>query len=117
MNHDEIKQYIGNQAQIGGSRHYILTDGLGRNLMGIDINSGIRVIKVYPNPVSFELNIEFKGNKDRLSFNILNSVGQIVFKGNLSEKTVVQTTNFSPGVYIMKLENGSSFEFKKIVKV
>lgn len=40
MKRDEIQQYIGNQLQIGGSRHYLLTDGRGRNLRGIDINSG-----------------------------------------------------------------------------
>lgn len=40
MKKEEIKQYIGNQLQIGGSRHYILTDGWGRNLRGIDIISG-----------------------------------------------------------------------------
>lgn len=40
MKRDEIQHYIGNQAQSGGSRHYILTDGWGRNLRCIDINSG-----------------------------------------------------------------------------
>jgi len=36
----EVQQYIGNQAQIGGTRHYVLTDGWGRDLRGIDVNSG-----------------------------------------------------------------------------
>ncbi len=40
MKKNEILQYIGNQSQLGGSRHYVLSDGLGRNLRGIDINSG-----------------------------------------------------------------------------
>ena len=40
MKKKELTQYIGNQAQLGGSRHYILTDGWGRNLRGIDVNSG-----------------------------------------------------------------------------
>ena len=40
MKRNELQQYIGNQAQIGGSRHYVLTDGLGRNLRCIDVNSG-----------------------------------------------------------------------------
>lgn len=40
MKRNEIQQYIGNQAQIGGSRHYVLSDGWGRNLRGIDVNSG-----------------------------------------------------------------------------
>ncbi len=40
MDRREIQQYLGNQSQIGGTRHYILTEGWGRNLRGIDINSG-----------------------------------------------------------------------------
>lgn len=40
MKRNEIQQYIGNQAQIGGCRHYVLTDGPSRNLRGIDVNSG-----------------------------------------------------------------------------
>jgi hypothetical protein len=52
-----------------------------------------------------------------LNFEILNAIGQLVFKGNLVEKTTVQTSNFTPGVYLIKLENGKTFEFKKILKL
>jgi hypothetical protein len=74
-------------------------------------------IKVYPNPVSDELIIEIRGNKDRIGFEILNSMGQSVFKGTLVEKTVVQTTTFSPGAYFLILYCDKSFEFKKIIKL
>jgi hypothetical protein len=37
---DRILQYIGNQAQIGGARHYVLSDGWGRNMRAIDVNTG-----------------------------------------------------------------------------
>lgn len=70
----------------------------------------------YPNPVSNELVIEIKGNPEKINFEILNAIGQAVFKGNLVEKTTVQTSNFTPGVYLIKLENGRKFEFKKIIK-
>ena len=40
MKKDELLQYIGNTAQIGGSRHYVLSDGRGRNMRAIDVNSG-----------------------------------------------------------------------------
>ena len=73
-------------------------------------------IIIYPNPVTNELIIEAKDNKEAINFEILNSLGQTIYKGDLIEKTVVQTTNFSPGVYLIKLENGKTFEFKKIVK-
>ncbi|NVO03370.1 MAG: T9SS type A sorting domain-containing protein [Bacteroidetes bacterium] len=34
----------------------------------------------------------------------------------LTEKTVVNTSIFASGVYLIKLENGKEYEFKKIVK-
>jgi Domain of unknown function (DUF4432) len=40
MKRNEIQQYVGNQSQLGGTRHYVLTDGWGRNLRCIDVNSG-----------------------------------------------------------------------------
>ena len=40
MKKDELFQYIGNTAQIGGSRHYILSEGRGRDMRAIDINTG-----------------------------------------------------------------------------
>jgi len=60
--------------------------------------------------------LEYSGNTSNISFDILNALGQVVFTGNLQEKTVVQTSNFASGVYLIKLSNGNSFEFKKIIK-
>jgi hypothetical protein len=84
---------------------------------GIELTGNTETIKVYPNPVSDELIIEIEGNKNNPSIEILNLIGQVVFEGNLSEKTVVQTSKFSPGIYLMKIENCGSYEFKKIVKM
>jgi hypothetical protein len=85
-------------------------------ITGIEVVEFGRVIKVYPNPVSNELIIEIEGNNDKVNFDILNTIGQVVFKGNLIDKTTVQTSDFAPGVYHIKLENGKTFEFKKIIK-
>jgi hypothetical protein len=84
---------------------------------GIESTGTNSTIKVYPNPVTDEVIIEIEGNNDRQGFEILNTIGNIVFKGNLSEKTIVPTTSFSPGIYYIKLQNGRTFEFKKIVKL
>src|SRR5665647_2161357 len=40
MKKEELFQYIGNQAQLGGTRHYVLSDGRGRDMRAIDVNSG-----------------------------------------------------------------------------
>jgi len=83
---------------------------------GIEVFELGRVFKVYPNPVLNELIIEIEGNNETVNFDILNAIGQVVFKGNLVDKTTVQTSDFSHGVYLIKLENGKTFEFKKIIK-
>jgi hypothetical protein len=40
MKSKDLLSYVGNIAQLGGSRHYELTDGWARNLRAIDIDSG-----------------------------------------------------------------------------
>ncbi|MEI8203242.1 MAG: T9SS type A sorting domain-containing protein, partial [Bacteroidota bacterium] len=83
---------------------------------GVEENENNNGISIYPNPVSDELIIEAKGNWDKIEFEIMNSIGQVVFKGNFVEETVVQTKNFAQGMYMIKLGNGERFEFKKVVK-
>jgi hypothetical protein len=73
-------------------------------------------IKVYPNPVSNELTIEITGNTVPVNFEIFDVLGSVIYQGNLMEKVTVQTSNFAHGVYLVKLENGKIFEFKKIIK-
>ncbi len=83
---------------------------------GIEVDYENRIVKVYPNPVLNELIIEIEGNNETVNFDILNAIGQVIFKGNLTNKTTVQTSNFTPGVYLIKLENGKTVELKKIIK-
>jgi uncharacterized repeat protein (TIGR03803 family) len=73
-------------------------------------------IKIYPNPVLNELIIENAGNFHETGFEILNALGKTVYSGILTDKVIVQTSGFSPGIYILKLENGKAYEFKKIIK-
>lgn len=89
---------------------------LNVTLTGMEVTENNKTIKVYPNPVSNELIIEIEGNNKKTNFEIFNSIGQVVFNGYLIEKTIVQTNSYTPGVYLIKLENGKTFKFKKIIK-
>lgn len=40
MGKDKLLTYVGNQAQLGSARQYVLSDGWGRNMRCIDIDSG-----------------------------------------------------------------------------
>ena len=53
---------------------------------------------------------------DKMDFEIFSADGRLVFKGHFIEKTTVQTGNFTPGVYLIKFENGTTLGFKKIIR-
>lgn len=40
MEKNDLLKYTGNHSQLGGTRHYVLSDGWGRNMRCIDIDSG-----------------------------------------------------------------------------
>jgi parallel beta-helix repeat protein len=75
------------------------------------------IVNVYPNPVSIELRIEIEEYNGKAGFEIVNLSGRSVLKGLLFEKTAVNVTDFSPGIYFLKIEQGRSFEVKKIIKI
>lgn len=103
-----IVTIIGCSSNSSNTMHFIPT--------GISPIEFAKSMKAYPNPVTNELTIELEGNTTKTNFEILNSLGQVVFSGNLIEKTIVQTASFASGVYMIKLKSGKSFEFKKIIK-
>jgi len=83
---------------------------------GIDSYINNKKINVYPNPVSDELIIEITGNTEKIDFELLNSFGQTVLKGNMLEKSVIPASGFAPGFYLIKLDNGKTYELKKVIK-
>ncbi len=83
---------------------------------GINENKVNNMFNAYPNPVSDELTIELKGNREKVSFEFINSLGQIVQNGSFIEKTVINTNNLVTGVYLIKLQYGKTFEVKKLIK-
>ena len=70
-------------------------------------------ILLYPNPVLNVLNVEIEGSSEKTCFEILNSMGQAVYKSSLVDKTVV---DLSKGFYLIKFETGESVLMRKFVK-
>ena len=83
---------------------------------GINENKDNHLFNFYPNPVSDELTIEMRGDREKVSFELLNSIGQTVQNGSFIEKTVIQMTSLVHGVYLLKLQNCNTFEVKKLIK-
>jgi hypothetical protein len=91
---------------------------LVRNVASTGINENINEnnFNIYPNPVSDELNIELNGNTEELTFDIFNSIGQIVYTSSVIEKAIVETRKFNPGVYLIKLNGEKTQGYKKFIK-
>jgi len=89
---------------------------INKTTTNIIVTGNMSNLKVYPIPVSDNLIIELEGNNQEVNFEIFNSLGHKVYQGNLVEKTTVQTSSFASGVYIIVLENGQLYEFRKIIK-
>ena len=87
-----------------------------------DSNTGIFELRNFelvlsPNPFVNELTIETEGIEEVLDFEIINAIGNVVLKGSFIEKTIVQTSNFAPGVYLLKIGKGKDvYKIKKIIK-
>ena len=53
---------------------------------------------------------------ESINFEIMNSTGAVIYKGNFKQKTTVLTSNFASGTYLVKLANDYTYEFKKVIK-
>jgi hypothetical protein len=83
---------------------------------GINETESNNSLQLYPNPVSDELRIDLNDKNENLDFEILNSLGQVVLSGNLTENNVIKTSNFPSGLYLIKFENSRNLEVIKFIK-
>lgn len=77
---------------------------------GIHTNTTLDGINVYPNPNNGTLFVELK-NQSNANIEIHNSLGEVVYKNNLSANTnALDISELKPGVYFceIKTENGRS---------
>ncbi len=98
---------------ICSSKH---SDTLHVTITALDQDEFIKAVRIYPNPVKHELTIEVENGKTISDFEITNSLGQIVHAGQLMQHTIVNTAEFSEGVYLIKLVNEKNCYYGKIVK-
>jgi hypothetical protein len=92
-----------------GAYQWVKSTGIGTTELS-------KSVKVYPNPFTNELIIEFAGNTQNPDFEVINSLGQVVSSGVLFGKTSISTASFSPGIYLVKFKSGDTFEFRKVIK-
>lgn len=66
-------------------------------------------VKVYPNPASELLHIDYSGNKmEHIIINMYDMTGRVVWSGQLSQQMTIPVGNLSRGVYQVQLINSKT---------
>ena len=93
------------------------TNGGGFPVGLTDLASKPNTIKVYPNPSSTEITIETSSISSQNHLSIMSLSGQQLFNRQITEsKTVIDISNLTSGVYILRLTNDKTVEVAKIIK-
>lgn len=127
----KINDFPGNPAKYNGNQAYLGTYDQRRILRTGSVSIGAyhwvkptatetieatKSVNIFPNPFSNLLVIEKAGNSIKTDFEIFNSIGQVIYNGFLDKRTVIPTTVFAPGMYLIKLKSGNNIEFRKVLK-
>jgi uncharacterized delta-60 repeat protein len=131
-NSEVLTLSLQNDGKIIAAGSFTSYNGTGKNriarIIGGDTPVGIttpkfeKEITIYPVPFSNQLIIEIDENDKYVNIEILNAIGQVVFRGGVINKTMIQTNHLNPGIYLVKIENPSNQQsksstiIKKIIK-
>jgi hypothetical protein len=80
-------------------------------------NTSKATIKIYPNPVTEQLQIELPDNTNSIiNYKIINNLGQIVQTDNNFSKSYIETSNLPKGFYHILIESKENQYINKFVK-
>jgi hypothetical protein len=82
-------------------------------------NNGVNQIVIYPNPTTDILNIEIPDDFEQLSFELIDILGRMHIKAEVSTNIYkINTGNLKEGVYILKVKSfGKNIATERIVKI
>ncbi|CAN5506817.1 hypothetical protein BH11BAC2_BH11BAC2_18970 [soil metagenome] len=107
-----------NPAYVNTIKGYLNGDGCSIKIpnysaVGIEDLNAKDGISIYPNPGRDLINVETSRPSN---IQLLDSNGKIVLSDNtIFEKHSLNTTNISPGFYLLKIESGNFFQIRKII--
>jgi hypothetical protein len=69
-------------------------------------------VQIFPNPANNTINLRFNTNINNLQTELINSSGQMVYKGFVNS---IDVRKFSTGVYFLKIDADDNHVVKKIM--
>lgn len=79
-------------------------------------NNNSLTFSVYPNPANEYIRITTYAAENKFNLSIINVTGKLIYEYLIGDtETVVNTTGFSKGVYIIELSDGNKVSRKKLV--
>ncbi len=99
----------------------MLTQGQSETKGELGNNEGIPKktdnVLIYPNPAGDMFTIEVLENPDSIEIELLNSIGQRVYKFNKAEKIIqIDVSGFASGIYFVKVRTAGQVTTKKLIK-
>ena len=87
---------------------------------GIEENSGIENIKVFPNPATDIINLNYElTTPSKSTISIKNILGQNIYKENIEVSTNIEkqinTSNINKGIYFIEVDTEKGSFRKKII--
>lgn len=74
-------------------------------------------VKVFPNPVSTNLNVEIRGNTDSIALDLFDVTGKLVIQKSISDNSISLNMKSLPqGIYFLKVSSSEKTGTYKIVK-
>jgi PKD repeat protein len=73
-------------------------------------------VKVYPNPVHDLLVIDYYGNSDAVSYELLDATGRVLMKGNFTEREELDMSPLAKGVYLLRMSNGNLTDLRRVIR-
>jgi len=83
-----------------------------------DLPVNARNVIIYPNPFNEALNIRY--SKGVCLISVMDLSGRLIFEtpvSKLSEETMLNTSQLTKGIYLLKLTGGDSIVVKKVIKL
>ena len=113
---------------LGGTNYYVMVDGfsgaIGAYSFTVNaLTTGINEINakdfsVYPNPFTDAITIKNSSIAQNINVEILNMVGQVVFKEQMNNLVTsnIDTKSLAKGVYFIRFISNEGIATKKLVK-